>query len=92
MHRCLGAVEREGGHVEFRKLGAPRVGSAAGSARHWWGAGPLGARGEPCILITIHQSEINAQDIIPILTRPEPLCFLRNVAKGDEIEGYFPAL
>ena len=59
MHRCLGAVERGGGHVEFRKLWAPRVGSAAGSARHWWGAGPLGARMEPYILITIPQSEIN---------------------------------
>ena len=91
MHRCLGAV-RGGGHVEFRKLWAPRVGSAAGSARHWWGAGPLGARRETYILITIPQSEKNAQDIIPILTRPEPLSFLRSVGKEEEIQRNFPAL
>ena len=55
--------------MEFRKLWAPRVGSAAGSARHWWGAGPLGARREPYIRITIPQSEINSKDIISILIR-----------------------
>ena len=92
MHRCLGAVERGGGHVEFRKLWAPRVGSAAGSARHWWGAGPLGARREPDILRTIPQSEINAQDIIHILIRPESLRYLRNVANEDELKGHLRAL
>ena len=78
--------------MEFRKLWAPRVGSAAGSARHWWGAGPLGARREPHILITIPLSEINAQDIILIPTRWEPLCFLRNVSKEDDIKGDLAAL
>ena len=83
---------RGGGHVEFRKLWAPRVGSAAGSARHWWGAGPLGARREPYILITIPQSGINAQDTIHILIRPESLRSLRNVANEDELEGHLRAL
>ena len=78
--------------MEFRKLWAPRVGSAAGSARHWWGAGPLGARREPHTLITILQSEINAHDIILSLTRSEPLCFQRNVANEDEIECHLAAL
>ena len=87
-----GGSKGGGGHVEFRKLWAPRVGSAAGSARHWWGAGPLGARREPHTLITIPQSEINAHDIILILTRWEPLCFQRNVANEDKTECHLAAL
>ena len=78
--------------MEFRKLWAPRVGSAAGSARHWWGAGPLGARREPHILITIPQSEVNAQDIIHILVRPDVLCFLGNETNEDKLEGHLRAL
>ena len=65
---------------------------AAGSRRHWWEAGPLGARREPHILITIPQSEINAQDIIHILIRLDPLCFLGNETNEDELEGHLRAL
>ena len=59
---------------------------AAGSRRHWWEAGPLGARREPHILETSQQSEINAKDFIPIFNgRSENFRFEINITKTDEI-------
>ena len=60
---------REGSMWSLESCGPRGSGPpAAGSRRHWWEAGPLGARTEPHILETSQQSEINAKDFIPILT------------------------